>query len=129
MGGIVGRLFREFAVNRTVAVHHVGLVALTLTPLIARASLLLKRQGSQFPATLAADLYYAYLLSPSFYCAVVRFFRLATSPCNLYLLPHRSLPSFYFPPSIFVTGWLYVIIPKGFFPSRSGFISAGPRRA
>ena len=34
MGGIVGRLFREFAVTLSIAIAHLGVVSLTLTPMM-----------------------------------------------------------------------------------------------
>jgi HAE1 family hydrophobic/amphiphilic exporter-1 len=45
MGGIIGRLFREFAVTISVAVLISGLIALTLTPMLC--SRLLKKQGAE----------------------------------------------------------------------------------
>ena len=38
MGGIVGRLFREFAVTLTMTIVVSAFVSLTLTPMMARAS-------------------------------------------------------------------------------------------
>ena len=43
MGGILGRLFREFAITISVAILVSGLVSLTLTPMLA--SRLLKARG------------------------------------------------------------------------------------
>ena len=43
MGGIIGRLFREFAVTVSVAVVASALISLTLTPVLC--SLFLKEQG------------------------------------------------------------------------------------
>ena len=47
MGGIIGRLFREFAVTVSVAVVASALISLTLTPVLC--SLFLKEQGLHSP--------------------------------------------------------------------------------
>src|SRR3984957_13473346 len=50
MGGIIGRLFREFAVTVTVAVMASAFISLTLTPVMC--SLFLKEQGHEHPGRL-----------------------------------------------------------------------------
>ena len=45
MGGIIGRLFREFAVTVTIAVVISAFISLTLTPVMC--SLFLKRESEQ----------------------------------------------------------------------------------
>jgi hydrophobic/amphiphilic exporter-1 (mainly G- bacteria), HAE1 family len=47
MGGIIGRLFREFAITISVAILVSGIVALTLTPMLC--SRLLKSRGEEKP--------------------------------------------------------------------------------
>ena len=46
MGGIVGRLFREFAVTVTVAILVSGVIALTLTPMMCSRFLKSGREAS-----------------------------------------------------------------------------------
>src|SRR5439155_12867870 len=47
MGGVIGRLFREFAITVSVAVLASAVVSLTLTPVMC--SLFLKKQGLHPP--------------------------------------------------------------------------------
>ncbi len=110
MGGIIGRLFREFAVTVSVAVVASAFISLTLTPVLC--SLFLKEQG----------------LHPA-----GRFNRLAEGAFNATLRAYDRGLGFVFRHQfaallstlglIGLTGYLYVIIPKGFFPQQdTGFI-------
>jgi hydrophobe/amphiphile efflux-1 (HAE1) family protein len=110
MGGIIGRLFREFAVTVSVAVVASAFVSLTLTPVLC--SLFLKEQG----------------LHPT-----NRFNRAAEGVFNAVLRGYDRGLRFVFRHQfvtllstlalIGVTGYLYVKIPKGFFPEQdTGFI-------
>lgn len=116
MGGIVGRLFHEFAVVITVAILLSGFVSLTLTPMLC--ALFLKphenRQHGRVYNSLEAffdGLYRLYERSLRF---TVRHHRV-TFGVSLVVLA--------------VTGWLFVTMPKGFLPSEdtgqiSGFTEA-----
>ena len=105
MGGIVGRLFREFAVTLSVAILVSMVVSLTLTPMMC-AWLLLPaghaRQGlvsrltERFLDGVTAG--YGRLLG-----VVMRHPRI-TMAVNL--------------ATIALTVWMYVIVPKGFFPQQ-----------
>ncbi len=105
MGGIVGRLFREFAVTLSVAILVSMVVSLTLTPMMC-AWLLLPaghaRQGlvsrltERFLDGVTAG--YGRLLG-----VVMRHPRI-TMAANL--------------ATIALTVWMYVIVPKGFFPQQ-----------
>jgi hydrophobe/amphiphile efflux-1 (HAE1) family protein len=110
MGGIVGRLFREFAVTVSVAVVASAVISLTLTPVLC--SLFLKEQGLHPPG---------------------RFNRAAEGAFNWMLAAYDRGLGFVFRHQfvtllstlalIVVTGYLYVTIPKGFFPQQdTGFI-------
>ncbi len=110
MGGIIGRLFREFAVTVSTAVVASAAVSLTLTPVLC--SLFLKEQG----------------LHP-----VNRFNRIAEGGFEWMLRTYDKGLGFVFRHQfvtllstlalIVVTGYLYVEIPKGFFPQQdTGFI-------
>ncbi|HUC69829.1 MAG TPA: efflux RND transporter permease subunit [Stellaceae bacterium] len=110
MGGIIGRLFREFAVTVSVAVVASAAISLTLTPVLC--SLFLKEQGMH-PAG--------------------RFNRALESGFNLMLRAYDRGLGFVFRHQfsallstlalIVLTGYLYVTIPKGFFPEQdTGFI-------
>ena len=110
MGGIIGRLFREFAVTVSVAVIASAFVSLTLTPVLC--SLFLKEQGLHGAGR--------------FNQIAERFF---VGFLNLYdrglrVVLRHQLPTFLSTLVLIVaTGYLYVIIPKGFFPEQdTGFI-------
>ncbi|MGH7048470.1 MAG: efflux RND transporter permease subunit, partial [Stellaceae bacterium] len=110
MGGIIGRLFREFAVTVTAAVISSAVISLTLTPVLC--SLFLKEQGLH-PAggfNRVAERGFDWMLR-TYDCGLEFVFRhqLATLLSTLLL--------------IVATGYLYVTIPKGFFPQQdTGFI-------
>ncbi|MGA7868260.1 MAG: efflux RND transporter permease subunit [Stellaceae bacterium] len=110
MGGIIGRLFREFAVTVSVAVVASAFVSLTLTPVLC--SLFLKEQGLHGSGRLnqIAERFFDGFLD--LYDRGLRF-----------VLRHQ-LPTFLSTLVLIVaTGYLYVIIPKGFFPEQdTGFI-------
>jgi len=110
MGGIVGRLFREFAVVVTVAVVMSAFVSLTLTPVMCAQ--FLKRHSHEKRGRLnqwAEDVF----------DASVRFYDRGLQ----WVLRHQFPALISTIVLIFVTGYLYVTIPKGFFPEQdTGFI-------
>jgi hydrophobe/amphiphile efflux-1 (HAE1) family protein len=110
MGGIIGRLFREFAVTVSVAVVASAVISLTLTPVLC--SLFLKEQG-QHPAG-----WYHRILEGGFNWMLRWYER------GLDFVFRHQLPTFLSTLAlIVVTGYLYVTIPKGFFPEQdTGFI-------
>jgi hydrophobe/amphiphile efflux-1 (HAE1) family protein len=110
MGGIIGRLFREFAVTVSVAVVASAAISLTLTPVLC--SLFLKEQGHQSPGRLNQALEGGFNWMLRAYDRGLGFVFRHQLPT---LLSTLAL--------IFLTGYLYVIIPKGFFPEQdTGFI-------
>jgi hydrophobe/amphiphile efflux-1 (HAE1) family protein len=110
MGGIIGRLFREFAVTVSVAVIASGFISLTLTPVLC--SLFLKEQGLH-PAgrfNRAAE---------NFFNAVLRAYDRGLGV----VFRHQFVTLLSTLTLIVLTGYLYIIIPKGFFPQQdTGFI-------
>jgi hydrophobe/amphiphile efflux-1 (HAE1) family protein len=110
MGGIIGRLFREFAVTVSVAVVMSGVISLTLTPMMSayllRAPAAGKREGA-----LAARLF----------AAVLRGYGASLAWC----LRHRLVVLLLTVLTGALTAWLYIVVPKGFFPQQdTGFIVA-----
>jgi multidrug efflux pump len=104
MGGVVGRLFREFSVTLATAVVLSGLISLTVTPMVAarlagEAHRPPGRFGRGFEAAMDR-LVRGYLRSLSL---VLRFRWVS-------LLGTAGL--------VALTVWLYVIVPKGFFPEQ-----------
>ena len=110
MGGIIGRLFREFAVTVSVAVVASAFVSLTLTPVLC--SLFLKEQGLHGKGR--------------FNRAAERFFTAMLNGYDrglIFVFRHQFVTLLSTLMLIAVTGYLYVTIPKGFFPEQdTGFI-------
>ena len=113
MGGMVGRIFREFAVTVSIAIIVSGFVSLTLTPMLC-ARVLKGHHGGEpekqnfvlagFERLFDMALHgYARSLD-----LVLRF-----KPVMLVITIL----------TIVVTGWLYMVVPKGFFPTEdTGFV-------
>jgi hydrophobe/amphiphile efflux-1 (HAE1) family protein len=117
MGGIVGRLFREFAVTLSVAIAISALVSLTLTPMMC--SRLLKRP--------AHDHGRLYLLSERFFEGMLHAYDVGLR----WVLRHTLFMQFVSLVTVAVTVVLFVIVPKGLFPQQDtgllmGF-SEGPQ--
>jgi hydrophobe/amphiphile efflux-1 (HAE1) family protein len=105
MGGVIGRLFREFAITVSVAVLASAVVSLTLTPVLC--SLFLKEQG----------------LHPQgrFNRAAERLFDRVIGGYDrgLQFVFRHQFPVLMSTLLLMVaTGYLYVQIPKGFFPQQ-----------
>ena len=110
MGGIIGRLFREFAVTVSVAVIASAFISLTLTPVLC--SLFLKHQEEQSPGRFNR-------MAEEAFNWIVRHYDRGLN----WVFRHQPLMLLATLVLIFVTGYLYVIIPKGFFPQQdTGFI-------
>jgi multidrug efflux pump subunit AcrB len=110
MGGIIGRLFREFAVTVSVAVIASAAISLTLTPVLC--SLFLKRQDEHARGRFNLWAERCFNRMVDTYDKGLRFVFRHQFPTLLTTLL-----------LIVVTGYLYVIIPKGFFPQQdTGFI-------
>src|SRR5258707_7295653 len=110
MSGIIGRLFREFAVTVSVAVVASAFISLTLTPVLC--SLFLKGRGEHRPGRLnqlAERGFDAFLRG--YDRGVIFIFRHQFSALLATLL------------LMGLTAYLYITIPKGFFPQQdTGFI-------
>jgi hydrophobe/amphiphile efflux-1 (HAE1) family protein len=110
MGGIIGRLFREFAVTVTVAVVASAAISLTLTPVLC--SLFLKEQALH-PAGWVNR-----TLEGGFNWMLRGYER------GLDFVFRHQLPTLLSTLALIVlTGYLYATVPKGFFPEQdTGFI-------
>jgi multidrug efflux pump len=104
MGGVVGRLFREFAITLSFAVVISGLVSLTLTPMMCAQ--LLQREDP--------DAHHGWLfrISERGFDASASFYLWGLD----WVLRHRSLTLVFTVLTLVATGMLYVAIPKGFLP-------------
>jgi multidrug efflux pump len=105
MGGIIGRLFREFAATLSIAVLISLLVSLTMTPMLA--SRLLKLHSERAPGRIAAwgERTYAKLLH-------------GYDRTLSWALAHHWLMLGVFFGTIVLNVYLYIIVPKGFFPTQ-----------
>ncbi len=115
MGGIVGRLFREFSATLAIAVAISGVVSLTVTPMMAGR---LARSGPYRPG-LAIRLVDA---------GMERMTRGYIWSLRHVLRIRRTMLVFTLA-LIGVTVWLYVIVPKGFFPEQDTGLIIGTTRA
>jgi multidrug efflux pump len=105
MGGIVGRLFREFAVTLSVAIGVSLLVSLTTTPMLCARLL---RPQSEIPRG-------------RFYRASERAFQWILDQYEAtlsWVLRHQPLILLVTLATVVFTVYLYVSIPKGFFPQQ-----------
>ncbi len=105
MGGIIGRLFREFAATLSIAVVISLFVSLTVTPMLA--SRLLKLRGNTPPGRLAA-------LGERGYARLLRGYDISLA----WALKHNWLMLIVFFATIAFTVHLYKVVPKGFFPTQ-----------
>ena len=110
MGGIIGRLFREFAVTVSVAVVASAIISLTLTPVMC--SLFLKGEAEHPPGRLSRIAERGFDAVLSGYDRGLRFVFRHQLPALIATLLLMG-----------ATAYLYITIPKGFFPQQdTGFI-------
>ncbi len=105
MGGIVGRLFREFAVVIGLSVLISGFVSLTLTPMLS--SRFLKPPSEAHHRRL-------YGLSERFFTAMLRGYQVGLR----WSLGHRRTMMAVTAGVTALTALLFIVIPKGFIPSQ-----------
>ena len=111
MGGIVGRLFREFAVTVTLTIVVSVIISLTLTPMLC--SRFLKNEHGRQHGRL-------YLLFERGFDAMLNGYKRGLHV----VLDHQFITLLVFIATVAATGFLFVVIPKGFFPQQdTGFIS------
>jgi multidrug efflux pump len=104
MTGLVGRMFREFALTLTIAVVTSAVVSLTLTPMMC--SRLLRHQSMQGASRGIMHGFHG-LIDRS-----VEAYRRTLE----WVLRHERLTLVVTAVTVVATIWLYVIIPKGFLP-------------
>ena len=110
MTGLVGRMFREFALTLTIAVVVSAIVSLTLTPMMCSRLLKLQHGESSVGriANRAID-------------GVIEGYRRSLE----WVLRHQPLALFVTATTLVITIWLYVIVPKGFLPPQdTGLVTA-----
>jgi HAE1 family hydrophobic/amphiphilic exporter-1 len=116
LGGIIGRLFREFAVTTTMCIGVSAFVALTLTPMMAARFLRNERQAKH----------------GRFYAFTERGFERMLGAYERGLdvvLRHQFATLCVFLATVVLTGYLFVSIPKGFFPQQDTGLITGTSEA
>jgi HAE1 family hydrophobic/amphiphilic exporter-1 len=112
LGGIIGRLFREFAITTTMCIAVSAFVALTLSPMMASRFL---RSDNETRHS-------------RFYDVTERGFdwmlRWYERGLNL-VLRHQFVTLCVFLATLVGTGYLFVVIPKGFFPQQDTGLITG----
>ncbi len=116
MGDIVGRLFREFAVTLAVTIIISALVSLTLTPMMSAR--LLKN-----PKTVQHGSFYQ--ASERIYERVIQFYGRTLR----WVLKHQTATLLATVGALLLTLYLYVIVPKGFFPVQDTGVILGVSEA
>lgn len=112
MGGIVGRLFREFVVTLSVAILISLIISLTLTPMMC-SKMLDEDEGEQ----------------SNFFMRFMERVRLSYANGLRWSLQHSRLMLILMLATIALTVYLFIIIPKGFFPQQNTDRIAGTLRA
>ena len=102
--GIVGRLFREFAVTLSVAIAVSMFVSLTTTPMLC----------ARFLKVDTGRHNWAYRFAENAFNGVVRFY----DRILRVVLRHQFAVLLITIITVVVTGYLYVAVPKGFFPQQ-----------
>ncbi|SFU76233.1 multidrug efflux pump [Methylobacterium sp. 174MFSha1.1] len=113
MGGLVGRLFREFAVTLSLAVVISGIVSLTLTPMLC-AQLLTRDPPDHRPGRF-------YRWSEAGFEALTRLYLRGVDT----VLAHRRATLAVFAVTVAATAWSYAAIPKGFIPEQDTGLLVG----
>ena len=105
MSGLIGRLFREFSVTIAMTIFVSAFVSLTLTPMMA--SRFLKSHDEERHGRL-------YNLSEKGFVALANGYERGID----FVLRHRFATLLTFIGTVIATGYLFVVIPKGFFPQQ-----------
>jgi multidrug efflux pump len=103
MGDIVGRLFREFAVTLSVTILLSAIISLTLTPMMC--ALLLRPHSEAHHGRFYNASENVFNKTIAFYGRTLQF-----------VLRHQRVTLAVTVGTLVATIWLYMIVPKGFFP-------------
>jgi hydrophobe/amphiphile efflux-1 (HAE1) family protein len=112
MGGVVGLLFREFAVTVSVSIVVSVLVSLTLTPMLCAKLLPAAGEAKEGGISRALEAFFTWLLAVYDRALVVA-------------LKHRRITLGVMLATMAATGYLFVAIPKGFFPQQDTGLIVG----
>jgi hydrophobic/amphiphilic exporter-1 (mainly G- bacteria), HAE1 family len=113
MGGVVGRVFREFAVTISVAIIISGFVSLTLTPMLCARMLRGHHEGEKKKQNVVLRMFEAMFNS------WLRAYEWTLDKVIAYKAVMLAITF----ATVAGTVWLYIVVPKGFFPIEdTGFI-------
>jgi len=116
MGDIVGRLFREFAITLAVTILVSAGVSLSLTPMMCAKLLKHRAEGQRGRFYEVTEDYYNRIIA--FYGRTVKF-----------VLKHQTATLLVTFSTLVLTLFLYVIVPKGFFPVQDTGVILGVSQA
>jgi HAE1 family hydrophobic/amphiphilic exporter-1 len=116
MGGIIGRLFREFAVTVSMTIAVSAFVALTLTPMMCARFLRSEKNTTHGRL---------YVLTERGFDRLLR----AYERCLDVVLRHRFVTLLVFFATVAATVALFIAIPKGFFPQQDTGLIQGTSEA
>ncbi|MDO9101585.1 MAG: multidrug efflux RND transporter permease subunit [Candidatus Nitrotoga sp.] len=105
MGGVVGRLFREFAITLSAAILVSLVVSLTVTPMMCAR--LLRPRSKSPPSRL-------YKVSERIFNALLNGYRVSLD----WALAHGRIMMLVLLATVCLNVYLYTVIPKGFFPQQ-----------
>jgi multidrug efflux pump len=112
MGDIVGRLFREFAVTLSVTILFSAIISLTLTPMMC--ALLLRHKDQSKHGRFYEWSERAFNNTIAFYGRTVKF-----------VLKHQTVTLLVTIGTLVATIWMYIVVPKGFFPVQDTGVIVG----
>ena len=111
MGGIVGRLFREFAVTLSVAIMVSLVISLTTTPMMCSRLLKPSHAGHGW----------LYRASESVFAGILKLYERTLAV----VLRHPVYTLIVLALTVVLNGYLFVKVPKGFFPQQDNGTLAG----
>jgi multidrug efflux pump len=103
MGDVVGRLFHEFAITLSVTIIISAVVSLTLVPMMCAKLLHHRPEAARSKLDVKAD--------QGFNWVIKQYDR----ALNV-VLAHQPLTLLVALATLVITAWLYIVVPKGFFP-------------
>ncbi len=116
MGDIVGRLFREFAVTLAVTILVSAAVSLSLTPMMSAKLLKHRKEGEKGRF---------YEVTEDYYNRIIAFYGRSVK----WVLKHQTATLLVTAATLVLTLYLYVIVPKGFFPVQDTGVILGVSEA
>ena len=115
MGGIVGRVFREFAVTISIAIVLSGFVSLTLTPMLCARMLKGHNPGEHEKEQMFLLRWFEAMFN-----SWLRAYEWSLDK----VIKYKPVTLLVTIATLVGTVWLYIVVPKGFFPTEdTGFLS------